>query len=231
MPAQHRLAARLSPEVTEHQVGANASAAHFRQFATVEAGQHDGAAGVACGGGDQAVEHARVLDLVAPTKRLDDALDMAATLANVLDEVEIFVAADLLDANEHGWCPGLKSDTIPNPARSTSKASLPAKRIPCFAPQFRRDTRNPRYSAGHPTKPRSKCGSWAMVSTPNASRTSKTRLTTKRHTPIYSAANTTFYTCQARGQRFIRRISILKTKNGLRSICGCALKPGLSPLT
>jgi hypothetical protein len=30
---------------------------------------------------------------------------MAAVLADVLDEVEILVAADLLDTNEHGWCP------------------------------------------------------------------------------------------------------------------------------
>ena len=44
-------------------------------------------------------------DLVAPAKRLDDALDVAATLADVFDQVEIFVAADLLDTNEHGCCP------------------------------------------------------------------------------------------------------------------------------
>ncbi len=75
-------------------------------------------------GVDQAVEHARVLDLVASAKRLDDALNMAAALADVLDEVEIFVVADLLDANEHGWCPSLQSDTMPNPMRSSSKASL-----------------------------------------------------------------------------------------------------------
>jgi hypothetical protein len=30
---------------------------------------------------------------------------MAAALADVLDEVEVFVAADLLDTNEHGCCP------------------------------------------------------------------------------------------------------------------------------
>ena len=81
-------------------------------------------------GGDQAVEHVRVLDLVASAKRLDDALNMAAALADVLDEVEIFVVADLLDANEHGCCPSLQSDTMPNPMRSSSKASLLASEDP-----------------------------------------------------------------------------------------------------
>src|SRR5208337_2948394 len=58
MPAQYRLAAGLPPEVAEHQVGADTVAADLRQFAAVEAGQHDGAAGVPRGGGDQAVEEA-----------------------------------------------------------------------------------------------------------------------------------------------------------------------------
>jgi len=56
MPAQHSLAAGLSPEVTEHQIRADTAAADLRQLATIEAGQHDGAAGVPGGGGDQAVE-------------------------------------------------------------------------------------------------------------------------------------------------------------------------------
>jgi hypothetical protein len=51
-------------------------------------------------------------------KRLDDPLDMAATLAGVLDEVEILVAANLLDTDEDGWCPGLGSATIWNPTKS-----------------------------------------------------------------------------------------------------------------
>src|ERR1700674_699148 len=105
MPAQYRLAAGLSPEVTEHQIGADTAAVDLRQLAAIEVGQHDGAAGMAGGGGDQAVEQAGVFDLVAPAKRLDDALDVAATLADVFDQVEIFVAADLLDTNEHCCCP------------------------------------------------------------------------------------------------------------------------------
>ena len=54
------------------------------------------------GGGDEAVEQIGILDLVAPAKRLDDALDVATALADVLDEVEVLVAADLLDTDEHG---------------------------------------------------------------------------------------------------------------------------------
>ena len=56
---------------------------------------------MAGGGGDQAIEQVGVLDLIAPAERLDDALDMAAALAGVLDEVEILVRPDLLDADEH----------------------------------------------------------------------------------------------------------------------------------
>lgn len=38
---------------------------------------------------DQPVDQTRALDLVAPAERLDDALHVAATLAGVLDQVEI----------------------------------------------------------------------------------------------------------------------------------------------
>ena len=102
MPVQDRLTPGLAPEMAEHQIRADTLAAQFRQFAAVEAGQHDGTAGVAGGGGDQAVEQTRSLDLIAAAKRLDDPLDMATALADVLDEVEILVAADLLATDEHG---------------------------------------------------------------------------------------------------------------------------------
>jgi hypothetical protein len=49
--------------------------------------------------GDQPVDQTQGLDLVAPPERLDDALHVAATLAGVLDEVEILVGSDLLDAD------------------------------------------------------------------------------------------------------------------------------------
>jgi hypothetical protein len=42
---------------------------------------------MAGGGGDQAIEQAGGLNLVAPAERLDDALDVATALADVLDEV------------------------------------------------------------------------------------------------------------------------------------------------
>src|ERR1700722_19631168 len=73
MPAQYRLAAGLSPEVSEHQIGTDTAAADLRQFVAVEAGQHDRAAGVPRGGSDQAVERAGVFDFVAPAERFDDA--------------------------------------------------------------------------------------------------------------------------------------------------------------
>jgi hypothetical protein len=52
--------------------------------------------------GDQPIEHTRGFDLVAPAERLDDALHMAAALPDVLDEIEVLVGSDLLDANKHG---------------------------------------------------------------------------------------------------------------------------------
>ena len=91
MPAQHFAAAGLLPQPAEHQAGADAAPAQFRQLAAIEAGQHDGTAGVAGGGGDQAIEQIGVLDLVAPAERLDDALHVAPAFADVLDEVEILV--------------------------------------------------------------------------------------------------------------------------------------------
>jgi hypothetical protein len=122
MLAQHRLAAGLSPQVAEHQVGADALTSQFRQFTAVEAGQHDSAAGVPGGGGDQAVEQAGVFDLVAPAERSDDALDMASALADVLDEVEVLVAADLLDTDEHGRCLGSQQATTANLRESSALA-------------------------------------------------------------------------------------------------------------
>jgi hypothetical protein len=128
MLAQHRLAAGLSPQMAEHQIGADTVAAQFRQFADLRR-QHDGTAGMPCGGGDQAVKQVGGLDLVASPKRLDDALDMAAALAGVLDEVEVLVAANLLDANEHGWCPDRGSDTIWNPDTSRYFRAFTANQV------------------------------------------------------------------------------------------------------
>jgi hypothetical protein len=74
----------VAPEPAEHQIRGEL-AAQFRQFAPVEAGQHNGAAGVPGGGGDQAVEQTGVRDLVTPAKRPNEPLDVAAVLADVLD--------------------------------------------------------------------------------------------------------------------------------------------------
>jgi len=136
------------------------AAADLRQFAAVEAGQHDGTAGMAGGGGDEAVEQAGVFDLVAAAERFDDALNMATALADVLDEVEVLVAADLLDTDEHGWCPGSPMDTMANPRESSPLAGFFDGGTLYLAPQFCRDPRKPRYSAGFQTEPGANCGSW-----------------------------------------------------------------------
>ena len=109
--AQHVAASGFGPQAAKHQVGSDADAAQFGQFATVEAGEDDGAAGVFGGRGDQPVEHAGGLDLVAAAKRFDHTLNMASALADVLYEVEMFVGPDLLDADEHGQAPCWRQST------------------------------------------------------------------------------------------------------------------------
>jgi hypothetical protein len=54
---------------------------------------------------DQPIDEVGGLDFIAPAERLDDALHVAAALARVLDEVEVLVGPNLLDADEHGAAP------------------------------------------------------------------------------------------------------------------------------
>jgi len=55
------------------------------------------------GGGDgELVEQVLGLDLVAAAEGLDDALDVAAALADVLDQLDVVVAIDVLGAEKHG---------------------------------------------------------------------------------------------------------------------------------
>ena len=139
MPTQHRLASGLPPGMAERQIGADAAAVDLREFSAVEAGQYDGTAGMPGGGSDEAVEQAGVFDLVAAAKCFDDSLDVASALADVLDEVEVFVA-DLFDTDEHGWCPGSPVDTMANPRESSAAAGFLAGEAPHLAPQFCRGT-------------------------------------------------------------------------------------------
>ena len=55
--------------------------------------------------GDQPIDQPRGLNFIAPAERLDDALHVAAALARVLDEVEVFVGSNLLDADKYGAAP------------------------------------------------------------------------------------------------------------------------------
>jgi hypothetical protein len=57
---------------------------------------------MAGGRGDPAVEHVDVLDLIASPQLFDDTLEVTAAFAIVLDEVEVFVGSDILDADNHG---------------------------------------------------------------------------------------------------------------------------------
>src|SRR5215472_15324085 len=95
----------------------------LRQLAAIKARQHDRAARMARRRGDQPVDQTRGLDLVAPAERLDDALHVVATLAGVLDEVEIFVGSDLLDADEHGAAPCSSQSTTILCITTSSKAT------------------------------------------------------------------------------------------------------------
>jgi hypothetical protein len=115
---------------------------------------------VAGGRGDQAIEQVGVLDLIAPAERLDDALHMAATFAGVLDEVEILVSADLLDADEHGWCPDPAQDTTANRRASSNSARRLRNGSGVFAPQFWCRSQNPRLSAAFTPPDPPNCRSW-----------------------------------------------------------------------
>jgi hypothetical protein len=102
----------------------------------------------------------RVVDLGAPAERFDGAVDVVAALTGVLDKVELLLAADLLDADEHGWCPCWDGDTIPNPAESRVLAGFDAKKAGHLAPQFHRGARHPRNTAGFRAGSGRDCGSW-----------------------------------------------------------------------
>ena len=105
---EHVAASGFGPQPAEHQIGSDADAAQFRQLAAIEARQHDRPSRMPRRRGDQPVDQAGGFDLVAPAERLDDALNVAPALACVLDEVEVLIGSDLLDADEHGAAPCLR---------------------------------------------------------------------------------------------------------------------------
>jgi hypothetical protein len=158
--AQDVTTAGLLPQLPEHQVGADAEPPKLRQLTAVEAGQHDRAAGVARGRGDQAVEQIGVLDRIAAAERLDDALDVAAALAGVLDEVEVLVWPDLLDADEHGAQPDCVQATTATRSESSLAAGFQHKGRADLAPQIAWPSANPRNSAGFRSPEAQRCGSW-----------------------------------------------------------------------
>src|SRR5579859_16005 len=77
----------------------------LRQFAAIKARQHDRAPRMPGRRSDQPVDQAGGLDFIAPSECLDDALHVAAALARALDEVEVLVGPNLLDADKHGAAP------------------------------------------------------------------------------------------------------------------------------
>jgi hypothetical protein len=99
---EHRAAAGLFPEPAEDQVQANALPPQRRELTLVEGGEDQGAAGVPGGRDGQLIEQALGLDLLAAAERLNDALHLPAALADILDEVDVVVAVDALDTDEHG---------------------------------------------------------------------------------------------------------------------------------
>src|ERR1700747_1726001 len=116
---------------------------------------------MARGRGDQAVEHVGVLDFIASAERFDDTLDVTAPLARILDEVEVFVGSNLLDADEHGVEPDCGQATTTN--RRPSRIILCYQRIDRagLAPQFDRHVANPRNTAGFMPPKAQRWESWA----------------------------------------------------------------------
>ena len=100
--AQHGAAAGQFPEATEDEIRTDALAAQRCEPALVERGEDDGTAAMTGGGDGELVEQVLGLDLVAAAEGLDDALDVAAALADVLDQLDVVVAIDVLGAERHG---------------------------------------------------------------------------------------------------------------------------------
>src|SRR5246500_5157482 len=136
----------------------------LRQLAAIKARQHDRAARMARRRGDQPVDQTRGLDLLAPAERLDDALHVAATLAGVLDQVEILVGSDLLDADEHGAAPcSYQSTTIL--CVTTSKIAIPYCNCPDdLAPQHGAACHTSSNSANLSNRFPQNRGSWVKAS-------------------------------------------------------------------
>src|ERR1700723_4460446 len=135
----------------------------LRQLAAIKARQHDRAARMARRRGDQPVDQTRGLDLVAPAERLDDALHVAATLAGVLDEVEILVGSDLLDADEHGAAPCSWQSTTILCVTTSKIATLYCNRPDGLAPHHGATCRTPNNSADLSNHFPQNRGSWVRV--------------------------------------------------------------------
>src|SRR4051794_313384 len=159
--AQDIAAASFPPQPPEHQVRADAAPSQFGQLAAVEARQYDRAPGMAGGRGDQAIKQIRILDCIAATKRLNDALDVAPALTGVLDEVQVFVRPNPLDANEHGAEPGSSQGTTATRAESRYACLFTSRNQTVFAPQVSRPPSQARNSAPFWSPEAQRCGSWA----------------------------------------------------------------------
>src|SRR6476659_5190877 len=133
----------------------------LRQLAAIKARQHDRAARMARRRGDQPVDQTRGLDLVAPAERLDDALHVAATLAGVLDEVEILVGSALLDADEHGAAPCSWQSTTILCVTTSKIATIYCNRPDGLAPHHGATCRTPSNSADLTNHFPQNRGSWA----------------------------------------------------------------------
>jgi hypothetical protein len=126
---QHVATTRLGPKPAKHQVGSDAEAMQFWQVTAIKTRQYDRAARMACRRGDQPIDQSGGLDLVAPAQRLDDTLHVAAALARVLDEVEVLVGSDLLDADKHGAAPCF---SVPAPRFSGREQAKSLRSIAIF---------------------------------------------------------------------------------------------------
>lgn len=157
---EHGAAAGLRPEAAEHQIGSDTRTAQFRQFAAVKARQHDRAARMPRRRGDQLVEQAGGFDLIAPAERLDHALDVSAPLPSVLDEVEIFVSPDLLDADEHGPATCSAQSTTRILTRSSKNGRNRTRYLTVLAPQNESSRENPSISAPRWPRKHPNRGSW-----------------------------------------------------------------------
>ena len=97
----HLVTAGVSPQVTKHEIRPDTGSPQLSELPAVVARQHDRASRMACCRGGQRIEHPGALDLITTAQGFNRPLHVPSAFTDVLDEIDVLVASNLLDADEH----------------------------------------------------------------------------------------------------------------------------------